>query len=191
MKTPTKKIKRVGLSMMAALLAASLTIAALPVNAVHASGANINTLPLMESTPPPAGDQAKGTGILEKALVGERKINDGLARVLGKADKVVTRLEEAINNGRENKRDVSALETALKELNKQIGAAHAAHDQAAVLLENPAGFSKDGTVTDRQLALETVREIHRIQQDARQQIGGSIKDTLKAVREYHQDNPAD
>jgi hypothetical protein len=191
MKTLSKKIKRIGLGLLAALLAASLTIAALPVNAVHASGANTNTLPLMESTPPPAGDQARGTGMLEKALVREQKFNDNLTRVIEKADQVVTRLEEVIATGQEQKRDVSALETALKKLNKQISAARAAHDQAAGLLEKPAGFSRDGMVTDRQLALETVREIHRIQQTARQQISDSIKDALKAVREYQQDNPVD
>jgi len=103
----------------------------------------------------------------------------------------VIRLEVAIAAGQEKKQDISALEDALKELKKQISAAHVAHDQAAGLLAHPAGFDKDGAVTDHQLALETVRKIHQIQQEARHQIGDSIKDALKAVREFRQDNPAE
>jgi hypothetical protein len=55
MKTLLKRINRIGLSLLAALLTVSLAIAALPLNAVQASGTNLNTLPLVESTPPPTG----------------------------------------------------------------------------------------------------------------------------------------
>jgi small-conductance mechanosensitive channel len=191
MKTLLKRINRIGLSLLAALLTVSLAIAALPLNAVQASGTNLNTLPLLESTPPPTGGQAWGSGLLEKALEREQKINENLVKVLDKADKVATRLEETIATGQEEKRDVSALENALKELKKQLSAVRVAHDQAAGLLAQPAGFNRGGAVTDRQLALKTVREIHQVQQDARQQIGNSIKDTLNAVREYRRNNPAD
>jgi len=191
MKTPSKSIKQAGLTVLASLLIVSLAISMLPANIVQASGTVSGTWPFVESTPPPTGDQAWGTGMLEKVLEREQKFNENLAGILDKADKAVTRLEEAIAAGKEEKRDVSALEDALVELTGQIGAARIAHDQAASLLAHPAGFDKAGAVTDRQLALETVREIHQIQQDARQQIGDSIKDALNAVRNYRQDNPAE
>jgi hypothetical protein len=190
MKTQTKRINRAGLSLLAALLVASLTIAALPVNTVQASGTIASTQPSVESTPPPTGDQAWGTGLLEKALVREQKINENLVKILDKSEKIATRLEESITAGQEKKQDVSFLEEALKELKKQIIAARVAQDQVAGLLAQPAGFSKDGAVTDPQLALQTVREVHRIQQDAHRLIGDSIKDALNAARKYRQDNPA-
>lgn len=190
MKTQTKRINRAGLSLLATLLVASLTIAALPVNTVQASGTITSTQPFVESTPPPTGDQAWGTGLLEKALVREQKLNENLVKILDKSEKIATRLEEAITAGQEKKQDVSYLEEALKELKKQIIAARVAQDQAAGLLAQPAGFSKYGTVIDRQLALKTVREVHRIQQDTRRLIGDSIKDALNAARKYRQDNPA-
>jgi len=146
------------------------------------------TQPLEEKTPPPSDGQGRDTGLLEKALAREQKTNESLATAFDKADEVVTRLKEAIATGQEKQLDVSALEDALKELNGQISAARAAHDRAARLLATPAGFGKDGLVIDRQLALETVGKIHRAQQVARQLLGDSIKDALKAVREYRQDN---
>ena len=191
MKTAFKRIKQTGLCLLAVLLVASLTIAAIPVNTVQASSTNFSTQLLDQPTTPPTGGQDQGTGLLEKALEREQKINENLVKILDKSDKVVTRLEEAIATGQEKKQDVSALKDALKELKKQISTAHDAHDQAAGLLAHPAGFDKDGVVTDRQLALETVRKIHQVQQEARHQIGDSIKDALKAVREFRQDNPAE
>ena len=191
MKISFKRIKQTGLCLLAVLLVASLTIAALPVNTVQASSTNFSTQLLDQPTPPPTGGQNQGTGLLEKALEREQKINENLVKILDKSDKVVTRLEEAIATGQEKKQDVSALKDALKELKKQISTAHDAHDQAAGLLAHPTGFDKDGVVTDRQLALETVRKIHQVQQEARHQIGDSIKDALKAVREFRQDNPAE
>lgn len=191
MKTLSKSIKRAGLTVLASLLIVSLVISMLPANTVQASGTISSTRPLVESTPPPTGDQAWGTGMLEKALEREQKFNENLARTLDKADKAVTRLEGAIATGREDKRDVSALEDALEALTEQIASARIACDQAASLLAHPAGFDKAGAVSDRQLALETVREIHQMHQDARQQIGDSIKDALNAMRDYCQDNPAE
>jgi hypothetical protein len=191
MKTPSKSIKQAGLTVLASLLIVSLAIPMLPANTVQASDTISSTRPFEESTPPPTGDQAWGTGMLEKALKREQKFNENLTGILEKADKAVTRLEGAIDTGKEEKRDVSALENALVELTGQIGAARIAHDQAASLLAHPAGFDKAGAVTDRQLALETVREIHQIQQNARQQICDSIKDAINAMRDYRQDNPAE
>jgi hypothetical protein len=190
MKTPFKKYRKTGLCLLAVLLVASLTIATIPASTVQASSTGISTPLFDQPNTPPTGSQGPGTGLLGKALEREKKINRNLANTLDKTDNVVTRLEEAITTGQEKKRDVSALVDALKKFKEQISTARVAQNQAAGLLAHPAGFNQDGTVTDRDLAFKTIREIHQVQQDIRRQIGDSIKDALKAVREYHQDNPA-
>ena len=95
--------------------------------------------------------------------------------------------KQVITNGKTNNRDVPALEDMLKELKEQIVKARAVHERAASLLTDPAGFDEDGQVTDRKIALETVKEIRHLQQETRKLIGDSIRDAFQAIREFRQD----
>jgi hypothetical protein len=188
MKAQSNKNVRIGTTALAVILATSLTLSLIPAGAVQASDSLATPLP-DEWTPPQNQGEGWGPGLLEKALRREQNANENLSTLLDKSDKAVIRLEEAIAKGQENNKDVSALEDALEELNSQIIAARADHDRAADLLENSAGFNKDGQVTNRKVALETVKEIRQIQQELRKSIGDALKDALKAIREYCQDNP--
>jgi hypothetical protein len=188
MKAQSSKNVRIGTAALAVILATSLTFSLIPAGAVQASDSPATPLP-DEWTPPQDQGEGWGSVLLEKALRREQNANENLSKLLDKSDKAVIRLEEAIAKGQENNQDVSALEDALEKLNSQIIAARADHDRSVDLLANPAGFDKDGQVTNRKVALETVKEIHQIQQDLRISIGNALKDALKTIREYYQDNP--
>jgi hypothetical protein len=176
-----------GMVALAMILSASLVLAAIPTGAAQASNGQI--IPVTDEETPPISIREGGkAGMLEKALRREIKINESLSTLLGKADEAVIRLEEAITQGQANDRDVSALENELEKLTGQLIIARTLHDRAADLLVNPAGFDANGQVINREIALESIKKIHQVQQDIRQALGISLWDALRSLRDYHRDN---
>ncbi|MGB8252273.1 MAG: hypothetical protein WCF08_03600 [Anaerolineaceae bacterium] len=164
------------------ILIASLMIALIPMGTVRADS------PSQEGTPTTPINKGKGSALLEKALQREQKVNANLVGLFEKADKAISKLQDAIQNGKTNGKDVKTLKEALDEINNQITSARVAHDKAAGLLNRPAGFDDTGKVTDAKLAVGTIREIGEYQREARHLIGDSIKDAVRAIREFRQDN---
>jgi hypothetical protein len=187
MKRKSEMKANIGMVALAMILSASLVLAAIPSGAVQASNGQI--IPVTdEETPPISVREGREAGLLEKALRREMKINKSLSTLLKKADAAVIRLEEAITQGQANDRDVSALENELEKLTGQLIIARTAHERAADLLLNPAGFDANGQVINREIALESIKKIHQIQQEVRQAIGISLRDALRSLRDYHRDN---
>ena len=172
------------------ILAASLILATISTGVVQASG--IATMPVTDEEPPTLNDRGgRGDSMLERALRREVKINESLSTLLKKADETVIRLKGAISKGQANNRDVSMLENELEKLNGQLIIARAAHDRAAKLLSNPAGFDADGKVINREVAIESIQKIHQVQQDVRQTIGDALRNALRAFRDQCQDESGD
>ena len=172
---------------LAMILAASLGLATIPNDSVQAF--NTQAIPVTdEVTPPVSEGEGRGAGWFEKALQRELKVNLNLTSLLGKADKAATRLKEAIAKGQANDWDVSDLEKELEKLTGQLVKARASHARAAELLANPAGFDKNGQVINQEVALESVKEIHQLQQEVRRLLGNTIRGALEAIRGYCQDN---
>jgi hypothetical protein len=190
MKTRSGRYMRPAMAALALLLAASLTLALIPAGTAQASSDQGSPV-LDEGTPPQKDGEGRGAGLLEKALQFEQKANERYSTLLEKADQALTRLEEAIANGKDDNRDVSALEDVLEELSGQITAARAAHEHAAGLLAQPPGFDENDQITDRTTAFETVKKIRQLHQEIRKLIGDSLKDALRAVREFRQARPVD
>jgi hypothetical protein len=190
MKPKSKITWQIGVAALVVMLAVSAMLVAVPAGVVQASSTTAIT---SHDEQAPTGDAGEGlrVGTLEKALKRERQVHENLTALLVKADKSAIRLEEAITTGQANDRDVSELQDALEELTTQITAARAAHAQVADLLKNPKGFNHDGQVVDRQVALDTIKQIHLVQQDIRQLLGNSLRDTMQAIRDYCQENKPD
>ena len=181
----TKKDKKTRLRIMTGVLIASLVIALIPLGSVRAENPN------QEDNPIPQGVGGRGVAFLEKALQREQKASENLLNLFEKADKLITNLEDAIENGEANGKDVSAVEDTLAELNSQLASARSAHDEAASLLTSHAGFDDSGKVTDGKSALATIRMVGKHQREVRRLIGDSLKDALRAIRECRQDNQAE
>ncbi len=181
----TKIDKKTWLKFATGILIASLAIALIPLGSVQAESPN------QAGNPIPEGDGNRGVAFLEKALQREQKASENLVNLFDRADKLIAKLEDAIKNGKANDKDVSALEDVLDELNDQLASARSAHAMAANLLKSHAGFNKDGKVTDGKSALETIREVGKLQREARHLIGDTLKNALQAIRECRQDNWAE
>jgi hypothetical protein len=190
MKPESKMTWHLVAAVLVVMLTVSAMLIAVPIGDVQASSTTAIP-PHDEQTP--TGDAGEGwkAGMLEKALKRERQVHENLTALLVKADKSVNRLEEAITTGQANDREVSDLQDALEKLTTQIAAARTAHAQVADLLKNPKGFNHDGQVVDRQVALDTIKQIHLVQQDIRQLLGNSLRETMQAIRDYCQDNKPD
>jgi len=178
------------MSALALILAASLGLATVPNHSVQALYTQASPV-TDEVTPPVSENEGRGAGWLEKALLSELKVNLNLSSLLGKADKAVTRLEDAITKGQANDWDVTNLENELEKLTGQLIKARAAHARAAELLADPAGFDEDGQTINRDVARESVKEIHQLQQEVRQLLGNSLRGALEAIRGFCQDNSID
>jgi len=185
MNIQSNKHRNTLLVIVTGVLIASLMIALIPMSTVQADSSS------QEAAPTAPGNEGRGSAFLEKTLKREQKVNDNLVSLFDKADKVFTKLQDAIQNGKTNGKDVSAFEYALEELNNQITSARAAHDKAASLLNSHAGFDDTGKVTNAKLAVQTIREVGKYQREARHLIGDSVKDALSAIRECRQGNQAE
>lgn len=182
MNTQITKHKKIWLKIATGIMITSLVVAVIPFSAVQADS------PRQEDIPPVLENEGKGTAFLEKMLQREQKMNENQTNLFDKADDVIAKLESAIEKGKTNGKDVSAIEDALEEINDQIMAARAAHDKATSLLNNHTGFDDSGKVTDVELARDTIREAGRNLREAHRMIGASIRDAMKAIRECRRDN---
>jgi hypothetical protein len=173
----------IGMAALSMILAASLGLATIPTGAVQANiqVTDDETLPMIDR-------EGGGAGVLEKVLRREMKINNSLYTLLRKADKTVIQLEEAIAKGQANDWAVSDLENELEKLTRQLVKARASHARAAKLLADPAGFDGHGQVINREIAFQSVKQTHQIQQEVRHLLGSSLRDARQAIRDYRQDN---
>jgi hypothetical protein len=190
MLTKSGHIPKKGTAGLVILVVVSLVISLIPVAEVQASVSQTQTVS-DEGNPPLPETTGRGINLLEKALRREQMVNENLSTLLEKADKAIIKLEETISKGQATGRDTAALEDALEELKDKVEEGRIDLDRAAGLLERPAGFDNDGRVIDRETALETIKEIHQLQQGIRRLLADSLKDALKAVHQYHQNDPSD
>ncbi len=111
------------------------------------------------------------------ALNNQRTRLDHSAEVSVKTQELIDKL-----NGQGQ--DTTELVAALAAFDSARAEAEASHAAAAGILASPAGFDADGKVTDRKMALETVRTAGQALRQAHLTITQATLDMRIAVRAY-------
>lgn len=96
--------------------------------------------------------------VLENFLVRENLALSNQQTRLTLSHKVSETTQSYIDNQKEAGKDVSSLESALNSFNQAIIQSETYNATAASLLADPAGFDSSGQVTDRESALQTLRQ---------------------------------
>jgi len=82
--------------------------------------------------------------------------------------------------------DTTDLEAALSEFNRLVSEAEGYHDDAGAILASPAGFDSDGNVTDRQQAVNTLREAGQALRDSHRDLVDATITLHRAIQDYRQ-----
>ena len=167
-------------------LVAVLALAALPLTSVHASG-------LGDPTDPPAADTQQVTNErLERAWARLQRVYERQGRILDRADEMVERIQNLIDRMNENGKDTTALQAALDTYAEALKDAHPVYESAKGIINSHQGFDADGKVTDREKAVETLKDLRDKLQEVRQIVGGpgqALHEAIKAFRDANR--PAD
>lgn len=165
---------------VAAVMVAGAAIAAAPVPAFADQG----TPP----TPPAPGNGGLVGRGLERIYQREQTVLANQADHIAKADEITSRIQGLIDQLAASGKDVSGLQAALDDFQTSLSEAQSQHDQAAGILKTHAGFDANGKVTDRQAAVDTVRQAGQSLRDWRQTMRQAIQQLRNAIRQWRQAN---
>ena len=166
-------------------LVAALALTALPLANAYASGSN-------DPTDPPAGETGLSGKRLERLWARLQKAYERQGQVLDRADQFADRVQNLIDRMNENGKDTTALQAALDAFEDALKDAHPIYESAKGIINSHQGFDVNGKVTDREKAIETVRELGEKLKEIRQIVGEpgkALREALKAFRDANR--PAD
>ncbi len=139
----------------------------------------------------PGGSDGQGKGgsqALEKFLQREQNVLNSLNHRFDVADRIVTRVQDWIAREKAAGKDTSGLEAGLAAFRAQIAVAKGYRDQAAALLASPAGFDANGSVTDPQLARQTVMAIREDLRNANRALVKAVPDLVHTINQHRKAN---
>jgi hypothetical protein len=113
---------------------------------------------------------------------------DHQTRVLARADTLIERVQEKIDQATEKGLDATAVEAALDDFAAAIPAAQAAHDEAGALIAAHAGFDDNGKVTEPASAVGTIRGIHAAFREFGETLLPPFRDLRQAIRSFIDEN---
>jgi predicted transcriptional regulator len=148
---------------------------------------------LSDPTVPPAGEtQQPSNERLERAWARLQHVYERQGRILDHADAMVERIQGLIDRMNENGKDTAALQAALDTYAEALKDAHPVYESAKGILNSHQGFDADGKVTDREKAIETLKDLRDKLQEIRQIVGEPGKALREAVKAFREANrPAD
>lgn len=154
---------------------------AFPVQAVQAAAVD-------EPASPPDGQIAPAL-VMERAFARAGKLHERQEKLFEGADKLQNRLETLVEKAGAAGKDVSAIETALGNLETAKVAARTAYDHAGAILEAHNGFDADGKVTDEAAARTTLQNFQDATKEVRETLGAAMKELKEAFQAYREANP--
>lgn len=160
-------------------LVVALALAALPVTSANAAG-------LSDPGDPPSDEIQFSGGRLERVWARLQRIYGRQGHILDRADQMVERFQSLIDRMNENGKDTTALQAALDAFEAALKEAHPIYESAKSLINSHQGFDADGKITDREKAVETVRELGDKLKEVRQIVGEpgkALREAIKAFRE--------
>jgi hypothetical protein len=118
----------------------------------------------------------------------EQKWLSAQTTTLTDANTIAANMQNMINTLKGQKKVTSGLESALAAFQGQIAVAQTAHDRAADILSTHAGFDANGQVTDRDQAVNTVRQAFQSLLSAHQTLSSAAAKLREGIRDFHQAN---
>jgi hypothetical protein len=167
-------------------LVAALALVALPISSAYASGLN-------DPANPPAGDEIQRSDErLERVWVRLQRAYERQGQMLDRADTMVEKFQDRIDRMEENGKDIIALQAALDTFEDALKDAHPIYESAKGIINAHQGFDDDGKVTDREKALETVKDLGSKLKEIRGIVGEPGKALREAIKAFRDANrPAD
>ena len=107
---------------------------------------------------------------------------------LAKADEFITNAYSLIDKANQKGWDTSVIQVTLNAFTAIIPTAQAAHNPGAAIIASHNGFNADGKVTDRAVAVETVKALGQVLKDTRlamNRTGQALREAVKAFRNAH------
>lgn len=165
---------------LVALLVA-LAVAVLPVSSALASG-------LSDPTDPPVNETRFSGERLERAWARMQHAYERQGRILDRAEQMTERFQNLIARMNENGKDTAALQAALDTFKEALKEAHPIYESAKGIINSHQGFDADGKVTDREKAVETVKEVGDKLKEIRQTVGEPGKVLREAIKAFRDAN---
>jgi len=167
-------------------LGAALALANLSVTSAYASGSS-------DPTDPPATEtQQLSNERLERVWARLQHIYERQGKMLERAEQMTEKVQNLIDRMNESGKDTTALQAALDTFEEALKDAHPIYESAKGIINSHQGFDADGKVTDREKAVETVKDLRDKLQEIRQIVGEpgkSLREAIKAFRDANR--PAD
>lgn len=160
-------------------LVSALVLAALPSGIVSASG-------LKDPSNPPSEQSQLSNERLERLWRRLQHVYERQGRILDRADNLAERIQGLLDRASENGKDVTTLQAALEVFQNALKEAHPVYESAKGILNSHKGFDADGKVTDREQAIQTVKDLGIKEKDVRElvgQPGKALREAIKAFRE--------
>jgi hypothetical protein len=186
MNTLSMKVKKFAIIALAVSIVAGLVGMALPTGSVAAASTSGGSA--QAAQPAAVAPGAKADARLERAFKQEQTVQARQGKVLDRANLVIQKASAAIEKLKQAGKDVTFLEKILDAFKASVDSARLIHDQAAGIINAHPGFDANGTVTGRLQAQQTVKDVHGLLVQFRQSIWPAIRDLVKAVRTYRQNN---
>jgi phage host-nuclease inhibitor protein Gam len=125
---------------------------------------------------------------LQKAYQNEQKWLSTQQSNLGKANDMVTKVQDLISKGQGKGLDTSDLSSALSIFQGQLSTSQAADTTAANLLSAHNGFDGSGNVTDQASAAQTVKDANQALKTASDTLKQASQDLGTAVKAWEEAN---
>lgn len=161
-------------------LVVALALFALPVTNAYASG--------LSDPADPANRARLSDTHLERLWARMGRIYERQGHRLQRADVIIERVQNLIDRLEESGKDVTALQAALDAFEEAIKDAHPIYESAKGILNSHQGFDAEGKVTDREKAVETIRELGEKLKKVREIVGEpgrALRKALNAFRDAH------
>jgi uncharacterized protein YbaA (DUF1428 family) len=171
-------------NILLAAMVLALVAAALPWTSVFAA-------PAADPSTPPADGEESNTRI-EALWTREQNAVERMGKVLDRSTTMTEKVQTWIDKAREDGKDVTALQAALDAYKQAVQAAGPMYEQAQSIVQKHAGFDADGKVTDREQAMQTLKDLGTQLKALREQVGTpgkALREAIKAFREANK--PAD
>jgi cellobiose-specific phosphotransferase system component IIA len=145
-----------------------------------------NTVSADSGTPTPKpGERANDA--LEKFYQRELKALAAQKDNIAKANDVLAKAQDYIDEQKADGKDVTKLTTILTKMKDQVARAQTSYDQAAKILNTHAGFDSNGQVTDAKQARDTINESRKALDNAHR-ILANITAEFKVILNQHRGN---
>ncbi|HEY9076871.1 MAG TPA: hypothetical protein VIO61_10075 [Anaerolineaceae bacterium] len=168
------KEKYISLIVLIAMVA-GLAFSALPNQAVYAASPDQGPQPPVEDNKPDKEKLEKAYKVAGEALAGFEKRIDA-------AEKIVSRLEDAISKVKQSGKNPEKFETALKKYKETLNQAKDDFQKAQEAYKTHAGFDANGKVTDTDKAIDTLKTIRQNLEHARRLLIPEYEKVLRLIR---------